>query len=241
MKNWLSYFALALCQFALVSSVFMLTGVLQPLSQHFAVTIGEAALAISPFSIFYALSAPFLTVLTARIAPKLVLLGMLAIFVAANIATTLTSSFEAMLGLRILPPARTDYSRPRQMMAATTAQPQQRGRALAVVNSGVTLALLIGVPAATWLAGAFGWRATFYFVALVASIGGCLLALLLPAAVKLPAQSPQAAPAGIRTPRLANAGRDGDFLHRLVCRLQFLAALDGACWVGGRRGGACKC
>nr|WP_308820143.1 MFS transporter [Pseudonocardia alni] len=45
--------------------------------------------------------------------------------------------------------------------------PGQKGRALAVLLSGTTIAMVAGVPAGALLGAALGWRATFWAVALV--------------------------------------------------------------------------
>src|SRR3546814_870484 len=86
---------LAIGQFALVTSVWMLTGVLEPLARDFGTSIGTAGQVLSVFSITYALSAPFLSVAAARTDPRKLLIAMLAVFAAANIYASLTTSFRS--------------------------------------------------------------------------------------------------------------------------------------------------
>ncbi|MFI6318087.1 MFS transporter [Nonomuraea sp. NPDC050556] len=43
-----------------------------------------------------------------------------------------------------------------------------RGRAIAIVSAGITVALCLGIPAGTALAGAFGWRAAFWVLSVLA-------------------------------------------------------------------------
>jgi DHA1 family inner membrane transport protein len=57
--------------------------------------------------------------------------------------------------------------------------PERRGRAVASVLLGLTVANIVGVPAAGWLGQAAGWRASFVACALLAAIA----ALLIPAFV----------------------------------------------------------
>ncbi|WZB61997.1 MFS transporter [Achromobacter xylosoxidans] len=48
------------------------------------------------------------------------------------------------------------------------------------VFSGLTVALLLGNPLATWLGHALSWRLAFWFVALVLVLTMALIAWLLP-------------------------------------------------------------
>ena len=49
--------------------------------------------------------------------------------------------------------------------AARMVPARQRGRAIAVVLAGITVALSAGIPAGTALAGPVGWRASFGLLA----------------------------------------------------------------------------
>jgi DHA1 family inner membrane transport protein len=65
------------------------------------------------------------------------------------------------------------------------ASEHHRGRALSVVNSGITIAFVVGVPLGTYLAYALGWRAAFWFLAGLGTIATIGLAWSLPAEVRL--------------------------------------------------------
>jgi predicted MFS family arabinose efflux permease len=65
--------------------------------------------------------------------------------------------------------------------AAALARPDRVGRAIGTVASGMTVALVAGVPLATWLGAAAGWRATFWLVAGLAAAGYAAVLVFLPA------------------------------------------------------------
>ena len=81
-------------------------------------------------------------------------------------------------------------------VASALAPPAYRGRALAIVNGGITTAVAIGVPAGAFVGAHLGWRATFVGVAGMSAVA------LLVLAVRLPREIVTSAPAGLRT-RLA--------------------------------------
>jgi predicted MFS family arabinose efflux permease len=64
-------------------------------------------------------------------------------------------------------------------VAIAIARPERRGRAVALVTSGTTVATVIGVPLGTLVGGQISWRATFVMVALlgVFALAGMLLRL----------------------------------------------------------------
>ena len=55
-------------------------------------------------------------------------------------------------------------------VAIAVATPERRGRAIALVTSGMTVATVLGVPLGTWIGIHFGWRATFVMVAVLGAI-----------------------------------------------------------------------
>ena len=54
------------------------------------------------------------------------------------------------------------------LVAASMAPPARKGRAVALVMLGLSVANVVGVPAATWLGQQLGWRAAYWAVAVLA-------------------------------------------------------------------------
>ncbi len=193
---------LALGQFALVTSVFMIAGGLRALAAAFGVSLGEAAMAISAFSVTYAAAAPFLAAATGRVSAKAILVGALALFAAACFASPLVRDFRWLLVLRVVCAAADGlFAATATAVAAQLAPVGRKGRFLALVNGGVTLAFLIGVPLATALTQRYGWPAMFLWV------GGLAAFAALGVAVRFP--NPGPTPTTPLRARLAVLSRPG--------------------------------
>lgn len=172
---------LAVGQFALVTSVFMLTGILPEISTDFGVSVGRMGYAIAVFSLTYAIAAPILAVATSRFGARVILITCLITFAAANIAATFVSDFSYLLVARVIAAAADGlYAATACALVAQSAPPNRKGLMLALVNMGVTLAFLIGVPLTAYLASIFRWPGPFYFVAALAAVAALGLAIRLP-------------------------------------------------------------
>src|SRR3546814_20346368 len=91
---------------------------------------------------------------------------MLAVFAAANIYASLTTSFELLLASRVVAAAADGiYAATATAVVSAMAPPHLRRRMLAALNSGVTLPLFLGVALSTIHCTEQGWLASFYFVA----------------------------------------------------------------------------
>lgn len=181
---------LALGQFALVTSVFMITGIISELAESFDVSIARAGQAIAAFSLTYAVSAPVLAALFGKYSPKWILISTMAVFAASNIAVLAVSNFDLLLILRIVAAAADGlFAATASATAARLAPPEQKGRVLALVNSGVTLAFVLGVPLTTLVAEQFDWQAAFITVAGIAAVSLTGLLVLFPDSLPNPSIS----------------------------------------------------
>src|SRR5205807_10603188 len=62
-------------------------------------------------------------------------------------------------------------------VSVAIASPERRGRAVALVTSGLTVATVVGVPLGNLVGSLLGWRATFAMVAVLGAVA--LVGLLL--------------------------------------------------------------
>ncbi|MFJ9813973.1 MFS transporter [Streptomyces sp. NPDC101151] len=178
---WL--YALTVAAFAVQTDDFIIVGVLRAIADGTGRSETAAGQLVTVYSLVYALAAPVWSLLLDRVARRAALLAALAVFCLANFAVLLVGgSFAALMVLRVLAALAAAVVLPAALAAASTqAPPRHQGRYLATVMTGLTGAVLLGVPAGTWIGAALGWRATFAF-------GGLLgLAALVWAAIMLPA------------------------------------------------------
>ncbi|MEU6115108.1 MFS transporter [Streptomyces sp. NPDC047117] len=159
---------LALGSFALGTDAFVIGGVLPEVGASLRVGLGLAGLLITVFSAVYAVGAPVLTVLTGNFERRKVLLTALAVFTAGNVLAALADSYGVMVVARVLSALGAAlYTPAATATAASLAAPEERGRALATVLGGLTLATALGVPLGTLIANISQWRMTFVLVALL--------------------------------------------------------------------------
>ncbi|WUD22967.1 MFS transporter [Lentzea sp. NBC_00516] len=192
-----SLYLLALAVFAMGTSEFMLSGLLPAIAVDFDVSVGTAGLLTSAFAAGMAVGAPLMAVLARSWPPRLSLFGFVVVFLVAHVAGAVTTSFAVLLVSRVLAAlANAGFLAVALTTAAALVPPQRRGRALAVLLSGTTVATIAGVPGGALLGTAFGWRATFLAVAV----------LCVPAAIGvlqgIPAHRERVAPPALR-PELA--------------------------------------
>lgn len=161
---------LALGTFAIGTEGFMIAGLLPNISSDLGVSIGTAGQLVTVFALTYAISSPVLTALTASIDRQRLLAFAMGAFAMANIVAWASSTYWGLLGARVLLAfSAGSYVPAANALASTLVPPHYRGRALAVVNGGTTVAIALGVPLGALVGDRFGWRMTFAGVFLIAA------------------------------------------------------------------------
>ena len=181
---------LALGSFATGSGLLVVAGIVPQIAANLHVSTAAGGQVITVFSLAFALLAPVLAACTGRIPRRPLLIAALALFVLANLLSALAPTYAALLATRVFAAAAMALYAPNAAaVAANLVPPRYRGRALAIVLGGMSLATIFGVPLGTAVGSWLGWRATF---ATVAAIGACALAGVsraLPAVRALPPAS----------------------------------------------------
>jgi MFS transporter, DHA1 family, inner membrane transport protein len=173
---------MALGTFALGTDAFVISGVLPKVGASLGVSLGVAGLLVTVFSGVYAVSAPVLAVATGGMCRKKAMVMALAVFAVANALAAAAPDYGLMVAARVLAALGAGLYTPSAMAAASSlARPEERGRALAAVLGGLTLANAFGVPLGTLIGQAAQWRATFAFVALLGVVAFAGLRHSLPA------------------------------------------------------------
>lgn len=179
--GWL--YVLTLAAFVVQTDDFIIVGVLPAMADDLDVAEPTAGQLVTIYSLVYALAAPAWALALSRASRRAALLCALTIFSVANFAVLLADSYPKLLVLRVLAAGAAAVVLPIALaVASSLAPPQQTGRYLATVMIGLTGAILIGVPAGTWIGAAFGWQATFMSCALIGAVSLAGVALVVPAA-----------------------------------------------------------
>ncbi|MET7640011.1 MFS transporter [Streptomyces sp. NPDC005438] len=178
---WL--FALALAAFAVQTDDYIIIGVLPAISATVHLSETATGQLVTVYSLTYALAAPMWAFLPLRIQRRRALCVALTVFGAANFAVLLVDTYAALMTLRVLAALAAALVLPTALAAASAeAPPERRGRYLATVMTGLTGAVLLGVPAGTWIGAVLNWRATFVFGGLLGVAALLLLVRTLPRA-----------------------------------------------------------
>lgn len=173
---------LAMGTFAVGTATFVIAGILPVVSSSFGVSVTTAGQLVTVFAIAYAVGSPLFAAAAGRWPRRALPTIALAVFVVGNIATALAPTFALMLGSRVLAAIGAALFMPTaSAVAATLVAPEQRGRALAVVVGGQTVATALSVPIGTALGTAVGWRGTMWFVAALGVVAALGIIALLPA------------------------------------------------------------
>jgi DHA1 family inner membrane transport protein len=177
----LVHFALAVGGFAIGTTEFATMSLLPYFSRDLGISAPVAGHVISAYALGVVLGAPLIAVLAARISRRSLLIGLMLLFALANGLTGLAPSYHWMLLLRFisgLPHGA--YFGVAMLVAASLVPNEKRAQAAARVLLGLTIATVIGVPAANWLGLVVGWRWGFVVVAGLSLLTATLVALYAP-------------------------------------------------------------
>ncbi|PKV83961.1 MFS transporter [Streptomyces sp. TLI_146] len=146
-------------------------GLLPDMGGGLGVSQGRVGFLVTLYAAASFLSAIPLTALLRGLPRRTVLIGALTGLALADAVTALSSSYVLTCAARLLAGAMggTLWA----MLAGYGARmvpAERRGRAIAIVLAGITVALSLGVPLGTALAGTVGWRAGFAALALLAAL-----------------------------------------------------------------------
>lgn len=161
-------YLLALVVFAMGTSEFMLAGLVPDISTYFAVSVGTAGLLTSAFAAGMVIGAPVMAAFTRRLPVKATLLGCVLVFALSHIVGALTPDFTVLFITRVIAAIVNAGFLAVALGAATKlVAPDAKGRAVAILLAGTTVATVAGVPAGALLGTALGWQSTFWAIALL--------------------------------------------------------------------------
>lgn len=164
----LALYLLALAVFAMGTSEFMLAGLVPDIADSLDVPVGTAGLLTSAFAAGMVIGAPAMAAFTRRLPTRATLLGCVVVFALLHVVGALTPDFSVLFVTRILAAfANAGFLAVALGAATTLVAADRKGRAVAVLLAGTTVATVVGVPAGALLGTVLGWRSTFWAIALL--------------------------------------------------------------------------
>ena len=157
--------ALTLSAFAIGTTEFVIVGLLPTVAADLSISIPSAGLLVSLYALGVAIGAPVLTALTGKLPRKTLLLSLMALFTAGNLLAWQAPSYETLVAARILTGLAHGVFFSIGSTIATGLVPRDKAAsAIAIMFTGLTVALVTGVPLGTFIGQHFGWRETFLAV-----------------------------------------------------------------------------
>jgi predicted MFS family arabinose efflux permease len=179
---------IALCfgNFIIGTGTLIVAGMLPQLAEGLGVSVPIAGQLVTAFAAAVCLGAPLLAGVTSRLDRRALLVAMQLVFVAGHLGAALVSSFWPMLAVRVLTSVGAALFTAQAASAAALLVPAEaRGRAIAFVFLGWSIASVAGLPLGSYVSAVWGWRAGFGLVAAGAAFGAAAVWLLLPRGLRV--------------------------------------------------------
>ncbi|MHB9327704.1 MFS transporter [Phytobacter ursingii] len=154
--------ALAIGAFGIGTTEFSPMGLLPVIAQGVDVSIPAAGMLISAYAIGVMVGAPLMTLLLSHRGRRNALVFLMAIFTLGNVLSALSPDYTTLMLSRIITSLNHGaFFGLGSVVAASVVAKEKQASAVATMFMGLTIANIGGVPAATWLGGAIGWRMSF--------------------------------------------------------------------------------
>jgi predicted MFS family arabinose efflux permease len=180
--GWLSVGTLAVG-----TEAFMIAGTLPSIAADLGASLSNAGYLVTIYAAIYALGSPILAAATGAMDRKPVLIAAMLTFAFANAVAAVAGEFWHLFGARALAAAAAALFVPAAYaLASAMVEPAARGRALAIVAGGGSVAIAVAAPVSTWVALHSNWRVAFASVAALALVAAVGIGLGLAPPKKLP-------------------------------------------------------
>lgn len=183
--------ALAAGGFGLGATEFAAMGLLPEIASGVGIDEPTAGHVISAYALGVVVGAPLIAALTARVPRRTLLIALMVAFTVGNAATVLAPGYPTLMAARFLAGLpHGAYFGVAALVAAHLAEPGRRAKAVANVMVGLSVANVVGVPAATWLGQNLGWRSAFGLVTVLGVVTVTALIVWVPRLDAMPTTNP---------------------------------------------------
>jgi MFS transporter, DHA1 family, inner membrane transport protein len=173
--------ALSLSAFLYVTTETLPIGLLLLISTDLDVTPSAVGLLVTGYGLVVVLASLPLTHLTRDVPRRFLFPGLLAVFIVFTMVSVATSNYWVLLAARMVIALSQALFWPVVVSTAAGLFPARvRGRVLAVVFAGSSLASVVGLPVGTWLGEQAGWRTAFLVLSGCAVLALATILTLLP-------------------------------------------------------------
>ncbi|MGN1321209.1 MAG: MFS transporter [Methanosphaera sp.] len=161
-------YIMVLGTFGILSTEMGVVGILPQIAQYFNVSITQAGLFVSMFSLTIAIFAIFMPVIFSKYERKKTFLLVLTIFTVFTTIGAFVHDFNIALICRIIPAMfHPIYCSISMTVAAEIVEPEKAQSAVSKVIMGVSAGMIIGVPITTFIATNFGYQYAMIWFAII--------------------------------------------------------------------------
>jgi len=181
MTTKLPLLSLAIGAFGIGVTEFTPMGMLPLIGGDLGASIPAMGLVVSAYALGVLFGAPLMTLATAGMPRRRLLVGLMGIFVLGNLMAALATSYEMLVFARVITSLNHGaFFGVGSVVAAGLVAPERRGAAVATMFSGLTVAAIVGGPLAAWIGEVAGWRTVFWIITAVGLAAMTALRFALP-------------------------------------------------------------
>lgn len=164
--------------FAVGMTEYVVTGLLTQFAVDLNVEIATTGLLLSVYALSVTVFGPVIRLLTLKFSPKLLLIILISIFIISNTVAATAPNFEVLLLSRLLSATmHAPFFGVMMSLAMAISEPHKKTSAVALVNGGLVISVMIGVPFGAFIGSALSWRTVFWIIVLLGII--TLIGLIL--------------------------------------------------------------
>ncbi len=165
-RNTGSIAILAVAAFVIVTTEFLIVGLLPALSRGMGISISAAGQLVTLFAFTVMLFGPVLTGSLSHVDRKCLFVVIMLVFAASNALAAMAINIWVLALARFIPALLLPvFWGTASETAGQLAGPLRAGRAVSTVYLGISAALLFGIPLGTLMANTFDWRYAFWLLA----------------------------------------------------------------------------
>lgn len=172
----------ALGLWSIITTEFGVIGVLPQIATQYQISIDQASWLLSGFALVIALFGPFMTILTARMDKKKIMLLAIALFASTSFCSIFLPPFGILMLLRMIPALlQPVYIANALAVAVNTSPKEEASNRMSIVFSGITIASFTTIPLATYWTNVVGLQALFIIQTLISILAFITIYIVLPA------------------------------------------------------------
>jgi DHA1 family purine ribonucleoside efflux pump-like MFS transporter len=178
---WPAVVALGLGIFTLVASEFLPSSLLSPIAADLGVSEGVAGQLVTATAIAGIVAGPAIVAVLPPIDRRVVMLALTALSIVSNLIVAVVPSFALMLvGRALLGVALSGFWALSLGVVSHLVPVERVGRAMMIVNTGVSLATVAAVPVGAYVGEQLGWTAAFFGAAAAGALALIVQLIVLP-------------------------------------------------------------